>query len=45
MRKKILLPDGTVIGNMGIGTWYMGDLLSTRNEENRCCYCWYVSDS
>lgn len=36
MRKKILLPDGTVIGNMGIGTWYMGDLLSTRNEEIEC---------
>ena len=36
MRKKILLPDGTVIRNMGIGTWYMGDLLSTRNEEIEC---------
>lgn len=36
MRKKIMLPDGTVIGNMGIGTWYMGDLLSTRNEEIEC---------
>ena len=30
MRKKILLPDGTVIGNMGIGTWYMGDLLEMK---------------
>ncbi len=36
MRKKIMLPDGTVIGNMGIGTWYMGDSLSTRNEEIEC---------
>ena len=33
MNKKIFLSDGTEIGNMGIGTWYMGDSLNNRNEE------------
>ena len=33
MYKKIILPDGTEIGNMGIGTWYLGDTQKTKAEE------------
>lgn len=33
MRKKVMLADGTFVDNMGIGTWYMGDSKSTREEE------------
>ena len=33
MNKKIFLSDGTEIGNMGIGTWYMGDSPNNRDEE------------
>ena len=33
MNKKIILSDGTKIGNMGIGTWYMGDSPNNRDEE------------
>lgn len=33
MKKKIMLSDGTSIDNLGIGTWYMGDSIQTRDEE------------
>ena len=33
MKRKVMLSDGTYIGNMGIGTWYMGDSVHTRDEE------------
>lgn len=33
MKRKILLSDGTYIGNLGIGTWYLGDSPYTRDEE------------
>lgn len=36
MRKKIMLPDGIITGNLGIGTWYMGDSSSARKEEIEC---------
>lgn len=36
MRKKVMLADGTFVDNMGIGTWYMGDSKSTREEEIAC---------
>lgn len=36
MRKKVMLTDGTFVDNMGIGTWYMGDSKSTREEEIAC---------
>ena len=31
--KKVVLSDGTEIGNLGIGTWYMGDSQKDREEE------------
>ena len=33
MNKKVVLSDGTEIGNLGIGTWYMGDSQKDREEE------------
>lgn len=33
MKKNIVLPDGTIVSNLGIGTWYMGDNLSEKKEE------------
>lgn len=36
MRKKIMLPDGIITGNLGIGTWYMGDSSSAHKEEIEC---------
>lgn len=33
MRRKIMLSDGTYLGNMGIGTWYMGESINKRDEE------------
>lgn len=36
MKKKIMLADGTYIGNLGIGTWYMGDYPADRPEEIQC---------
>lgn len=33
MNKKVVLLDGTEIGNLGIGTWYMGDSQKDREEE------------
>lgn len=33
MRKKVMLSDGTYIGNLGIGTWYMGDDINKKDEE------------
>lgn len=33
MKKKIMLSDGTSIENLGIGTWYMGESIQTRDEE------------
>ena len=36
MKKKIMLADGTYIGNLGIGTWYMGDYPENRKEEIEC---------
>lgn len=33
MQKKVRLPNGIELGNLGIGTWYMGDDSSTRKEE------------
>lgn len=36
MKKKIMLADGTYIGNLGIGTWYMGDYPADRPEEIAC---------
>ena len=33
MNKKVVLSDGTELGNLGIGTWYMGDSQRVREEE------------
>lgn len=33
MNKKVVLSDGTEIGNLGIGTWYIGDSQKDREEE------------
>lgn len=33
MNKKVVLSDGTELGNLGIGTWYMGDSQRAREEE------------
>lgn len=33
MKKKITLPNGTILDNLGIGTWYMGENFSSRTEE------------
>lgn len=33
MNKKVILSDGTELGNLGIGTWYMGDSQRAREEE------------
>lgn len=33
MNKKVVLSDGTEIGNLGIGTWYMGDSQKDGEEE------------
>lgn len=33
MNKKVVLSDGTELGNLGIGTWYMGDSPRAREEE------------
>lgn len=35
MNKKVVLSDGTEIGNLGIGTWYMGDSQKDREEERK----------
>lgn len=33
MKKNIILPDGTFVDNLGIGTWYMGDNPNKKSEE------------
>lgn len=33
MKRKIILPDGTILNNLGIGTWYMGDSIHKKEEE------------
>ena len=33
MKKNIVLPDGTFVNNLGIGTWYMGDNPNKKSEE------------
>lgn len=33
MKKEVKLPNGIILDNLGIGTWYMGDDISTRTEE------------
>jgi len=33
INKKVKLPNGVILGNLGIGTWYMGDNSSERKEE------------
>lgn len=35
MKKKITLPNGTILDNLGIGTWYMGENFNSRDEEIR----------
>lgn len=36
MKKEIILKDGTILDNLGIGTWYMGDSFNKRDEEIAC---------
>ncbi|MCI7188067.1 MAG: aldo/keto reductase [Fusobacterium mortiferum] len=36
MKKNIILPDGTFVNNLGIGTWYMGDNPNKKSEEIEC---------
>lgn len=36
MKKNIFLPDGTLLSNLGIGTWYMGDNPQRKTEEIKC---------
>lgn len=33
MKKEVKLPNGIIIDNLGIGTWYTGDDTSVRNRE------------
>lgn len=33
MKKKITLSNGTIVDNLGIGTWYMGENFNSRAEE------------